>query len=367
MPESSGRLRFGPFELDLAQRELRRDGQRVDLRPTPLRLLLYLAEHRGRTVSKQELLDTLWHDAIVTDTSLANALNQARLAVGDDGTAQGVIRTLKGHGYRFVAEVSAAVPAVSPGQPPHQLPRSPLTPAEVQRRLAAILSADVEGYSRLMAGDEDATVQLVTAYREEVELLIRQHRGELVDFTGDNFLAEFGSAVAAVGCATEIQRVLNARNAPLPDDRKMQFRLGVHLGEVRVEGERLFGTGINVAARIQGLAEPGGLCISGEVHGLVQGKLALDFEDLGEQEVKNIPEPVRVFRVKTEAAPAATPSKATRRGALAAGLALLLGAGAVAGWRLFAARAEVPAAAPISDPIRSLAVLPLENLSGDPA
>ena len=241
MPESSGRLRFGPFELDLAQRELRRDGQRVDLRPTPLRLLLYLAEHRGRTVSKQELLDTLWHDAIVTDTSLANALNQARLAVGDDGTAQGVIRTLKGHGYRFVAEVSAAVPAVSPGQPPHQLPRSPLTPAEVQRRLAAILSADVEGYSRLMAGDEDATVQLVTAYREEVELLIRQHRGELVDFTGDNFLAEFGSAVAAVGCATEIQRVLNARNAPLPDDRKMQFRLGVHLGEVRVEGERLFG------------------------------------------------------------------------------------------------------------------------------
>ena len=368
MPESSGRLRFGPFELDLAQRELRRGGQRVDLRPTPLRLLLYLAEHRGRTVSKQELLDTLWHDAIVTDTSLANALNQARLAVEDDGTAQRVIRTLKGHGYRFVAEVSAAVPAVSPGQPPHQLPRSPQISAEqIQRRLAAILSADVEGYSRLMAGDEDATVQLVTAYREEVELLVRQHRGELVDFTGDNFLAEFGSAVAAVECATEIQRVLKARNAPLPDDRKMKFRLGVHLGEVRVEGERLFGTGINVAARIQGLAEPGGLCISGEVHGLVQGKLALDFEDLGAQRVKNIPEPVRVFRVKTEAAPAATPSKATRRAALAAGLALLLGAGAVAGWRLFAGRAEVPTAAAISAPIRSLAVLPLENLSGDPA
>ena len=136
-----------------------------------------------------------------------------------------------------------------------------------ERRLAAILHADVVGYSRLMAEDEDATVRLVTAYREEVELLVRQHRGQITDFTGDNFLVEFGSAVAAVECAIEIQKVLHARNELQPPDRRMEFRMGIHLGEVRVEGERLFGTGVNVAARIQRLAEPGGLCISREVHG----------------------------------------------------------------------------------------------------
>ncbi len=172
-----------------------------------------------------------------------------------------------------------------------------MAPDRVERKLAAILNADVVGYSRLMAEDEDSAVRLITAYREEVELLVRQQRGRLVDFTGDNLLAEFGSAVAAVRCATEVQRVLAARNAPLPDEQKMQFRMGVHLGEVRVQGERLFGTGVNVAARLQALAEPGGLCISGEVHKEIQNKLDLDCEDLGKQKVKNIPDPVRVFRV----------------------------------------------------------------------
>ena len=164
----------------------------------------------------------------------------------------------------------------------------------VERRLAAILCADVVGYSRLMADDEDATVRTVTAYREQIELHVRQVRGRLVDFTGDNFLAEFRSPSQAVRCAVEIQQVLRALNANLSTERKMQFRMGVHLGEVRAEGERLFGTGINIAARLEGLAEPGGLCISSKVYDEVRGKLDLGFEDLGEQEVKNLPEPVRV-------------------------------------------------------------------------
>jgi adenylate cyclase len=171
---------------------------------------------------------------------------------------------------------------------------------QAERRLAAILSADVAGYSRLMAEDADATIRAVTARREQIELNVRQHRGRLVDFTGDNFLVEFGSAVEALECAVEIQRVLAALNAELFPERKMEFRMGLHLGEVRAQEGRLFGTGVNVAARLEGLAEPGGICISSEVHGQVENELDLGYEDLGEQSVKNIPKPVRVYRVRLD-------------------------------------------------------------------
>ena len=166
-----------------------------------------------------------------------------------------------------------------------------------ERRLAAILNADVVGYSRLMAENEDATVQTVTAYHEQIGVLVRQHRGRVVDAPGDNLLAEFSTATDAVEAAAEIQRVIKARNAAIPEGRKMEFRIGVHLGEVRVEGERIYGDGVNIAARLEGLADPGGICISDDVLHLVQGKLELDFDDLGEQTLKNIERPVRAFRV----------------------------------------------------------------------
>ena len=135
-------------------------------------------------------------------------------------------------------------------------------PAEgVERRLAAILSADVVGYSRLMAEDEGATVDTVTEYREQVPKLVERHRGRVVDFTGDNFLAEFPTATDAVACAVEIQDVLRARNADVPTERRMEFRMGIHLGEVRVEGERIYGDGVNIAARREGFAKPGGLAV----------------------------------------------------------------------------------------------------------
>jgi adenylate cyclase len=170
----------------------------------------------------------------------------------------------------------------------------------VERRLAAILSADVVGYSRLMAEDEDGTVRRLTDYREEIAMLVRQHRGRVVDSPGDNLLAEFPAATDAVSCGVEIQSVLKVRNAALPADRKMRFRIGIHLGEVRIEGERIYGDGVNIAARLEGLAEPGGICISGMVHSQVRNKLDLEYEDLGEQEIKNLPEPVRVYRVRLE-------------------------------------------------------------------
>jgi adenylate cyclase len=167
-----------------------------------------------------------------------------------------------------------------------------------ERRLAAILSADVAGYSRLMNADEVGTLHTLTACREVTDSLIQQHHGRIVSTAGDSILAEFASAVDAVQCAIEIQQVLKVKNADLPSEQKMEFRMGINVGDVMVEGEQIYGDGVNVAARLQALADVGGLFISGTVYDQIRNKLALHYEDLGEQEVKNIAEPVRVWRVR---------------------------------------------------------------------
>ena len=169
-----------------------------------------------------------------------------------------------------------------------------------ERRLAAILSADVAGYSRLMAEDEHETIRTLNAYRDLIASLVGDHHGRIVDATGDNLLAEFPNALDAVQCAVEIQGVLRVRNQSLSEGRRMLFRIGVHLGDITAEGDRLYGDGVNIAARLEGLAESGGICISGEVHSQVRSRLGLDFEDLSELPVKNIPEPVHVYRVQVE-------------------------------------------------------------------
>jgi adenylate cyclase len=261
----------------------------------------------------------------------------------------------------------------------------------MERRLAAIFSTDVQGYSRLMGEDEVATIRTITVYREVMATLIQQHRGRVVDSPGDNLLAEFASVVEAVQCAVAIQRELSVRNAELPPHRRMEFRIGINLGDVIAEGERIYGDGVNIAARLEGLAEAGGLCISGTVYDQVKTRLALGYEDLGAQAVKNSAEPVRVYRVLLEpeaAAPAASQKEGmivvgaghTRRqkgdaahrvlrvlrqkGVLAlVGLVLILG-GLVAGWQRYLA-ARPPTLALPSKP--SIAVLPFANLSGDPA
>jgi adenylate cyclase len=131
---------------------------------------------------------------------------------------------------------------------------------DFKRKLTAILSADVEGYSRLMAEDEEATVRTITTYREVMTTLIQQHRGKVVDSPGDNLLAEFTSVVDAVQCAVAVQNEINARNTELPENRKMHFRIGINLGDVIEEGDRIYGDGVNIAARLEGLADPGGIC-----------------------------------------------------------------------------------------------------------
>ncbi len=219
-----------------------------------------------------------------------------------------------------------------------------------QRRLSTILAADVAGYSRMMANDEETTLRTLKAFRGVTDGLIARHEGRIFNTAGDSVLAEFGSAVEAVRCAISIQEDLRVRNEQLDPARRMQFRIGINVGDVLVEGGNLYGDGVNVAARLEGVAPPGGICISGSTFALVKNKLSYGFEDIGPQAVKNIPEPVPAFRLVHGAAPAvsspaAGPARAPRRRVLiAAGAGTLAIAAAVAWFALRAPQEEPPQA-----------------------
>ena len=201
----------------------------------------------------------------------------------------------------------------------------------VERRLAAILAADVAGYSRLIGNDEEGTLAALKSCRRElIDPKIAEYRGRIVKTTGDGTLVEFASAVDAVRCAVEVQRAMANRNANLPEGRRIEFRIGINVGDIVSDEGDIFGDGVNVAARLEGLSEPGGICVSGRVHEDVQGKLDVSFEDAGEQQLKNISRPVKVFRVR--------PETTTVRPALS-----------------LSSRARP-----------SIAVLPFQNMSGDP-
>ena len=175
-----------------------------------------------------------------------------------------------------------------------------MTGEDVKRRLAAIFSADVRNYSRLMRDDETATIRTLNTYRDLMTKLVQQHHGRVVDSPGDNLLAEFASVVDGVQAATAIQKELKVRNAKLPKKRKMEFRIGINLGDIIVEGDRIYGDGVNIAARLEGLADPGGICISRTAYDQIEDKLPLAYEYLGEKSVKNIPKPIRAYRVLIE-------------------------------------------------------------------
>jgi len=249
---------------------------------------------------------------------------------------------------------------------------------DFKRKLTAILSADVKGYSRLMGEDEEATVRTITAHRKVITSVIQKYRGRVVDSPGDNILAEFVSVVDAVQSAVEIQEVVRAKNAELPEERKMEFRIGINLGDVIQEGERIYGDGVNIAARVEGLAEAGGICISGSAYEQIENKLALGYEYIGEHTVKNIVKPVRVYKVPTgpetlqKVTEEKKPAPSWQRAALAVVIALLVVAGGVAIWKSYQPSTPPMEAASVEKmafplPDRpSIAVLPFNNLSGDP-
>src|SRR5438270_719785 len=199
----------------------------------------------------------------------------------------------------------------------------------MERRLTAILAADVVGYSRLMGEDETSTLAALKTLRAElIDPKIAEHQGRIVKLTGDGMLVEFPSVVNAVRCAAEIQRAMRYRNVDLPQDRRIEFRIGVNLGDVIVEGDDIFGDGVNVAARLESIAEPGGIIVSHSVRDHVGNRLDLVFEDMGEQTLKNIAKPIRVYSVALENAADQNP-------------------------------------APVKEERPSIAILPFNNMSGD--
>src|SRR5216684_5884680 len=263
--------------------------------------------------------------------------------------------------------------------------------ARVARHLAAILAADIAGYGRLMGEDEEGTLAALRTWRREIaDPRIKEHRGRIVKTTGDGFLVEFASVVDAVHCAVEMQRVMAERNAGIPVDRRIEFRIGINLGDIISEGRDIYGDGVNIAARLEALAEPAGICISRVVRDQIRDKLPYVFEDMGEQQVKNIARPVRAYAMSAQAAAATAPSHlpassaratvARRPIVIAASLVAVI-AIAIAGWwawprsGLTTASVEAPpevtsargAGSPsASAPRLSIVVLPFENLSRDP-
>src|ERR1700756_1976203 len=204
-----------------------------------------------------------------------------------------------------------------------------LATGRVERRLAAILAADVAGYSRLMGADEEGTLERLKALRRELsDPKIKEHRGRIVKTTGDGVLVEFGSVVDAVRCAVDMQREIALRNAAVSPEERIEFRIGINLGDIISDEHDIYGDGVNVAARLEALAEPGGICVSRVVRDQVRDKLDFSFEDLGEQQVKNIARPVRVYRIP------------------------------------LAETARIKAPLPLPDK-PSLAVLPFQNMTGD--
>ncbi len=247
-----------------------------------------------------------------------------------------------------------------------------------KRKLTAILSADVEGYSRLMSEDEEATVRTLTTYREVLTTLIKQRNGKVIDSPGDNLLAEFASVVDAVQCAVAVQKEIKARNTELPENRRMQFRIGINLGDVIQEEERIYGDGVNIAARLEGLAEPGGICISKMAFDHIESKLPYGYDFIGDQTVKNITKPVGAYRVLMDrrvtvsGKPVDEKRSPVRRVPILVGTAAVLALAVAIGiWQFYVRRPTIEPvsvekmAFPLPDK-PSIAVLPFVNMSGDP-
>lgn len=295
-------FRIAGCEVDPAANLIERNGETVPLEPKVMGLLVYLAERAGEVVSREELEERIWAGTVVGYDSLTRSIAKLRRAFDDDSHRPRVIETIPKTGYRLIAHVERLKASRSLADNAAPTARAPSSDSEnrVQRRLAAILLADVVGYSRLMGRDERGTISALKAYRTELfEPAIEAYGGRIVKLMGDGALVEYSSVVDAVECAVDMQRSVAQRNDEIPDRSSILFRIGINLGDVIIDGSDIYGDGVNVAARLEALADPGGICVSGTVFDHVKGKLDVGFEDLGKQQFKNIAEPVQTYRVTT--------------------------------------------------------------------
>jgi TolB-like protein/class 3 adenylate cyclase len=392
---------FEGFRLDrhgLSRRDERGAFVPVAVGSRALDVLSVLVGRAGDLVAREEIVARVWPTTVVEDNNL-NIQIAALRRILDRGRPDGsCIQTISGRGYRFTAPVTpvpvgarAGATAPTPDSlAPQGCPAAGTLSAErVERRLAAILAADVAGYSRLIGADEAGTHERLNAHIAElVYPRIKRHRGRIVKNTGDGFLAEFPSGLDAVRCAAEVQRGMLECEPEVPDDRRIWFRIGINLGDVISEDGDIFSDGVNVAARLEGLAEPGGICVSQVVWDQVHDKLDLAFEDMGDQTIKDIARPVRAYAFRPEGLVAPSyrgSSRPSSRGRAIVGMAavamlaiLCLAWGLRPASNFFSraakpadqATASAPATAtvlpPPVAPRLSMVVLPFINLSNDP-
>jgi class 3 adenylate cyclase len=281
---------FDEFRLDRHGEGLSRRDERGVFVPLPvgpraLDVLNCLVERAGNLVTKEEIMAAVWRRSVVENANLTIQISTLRRVL-DQGRPEGsCIQTVAARGYRFVVPVIRVV---------HDAP-SPLTggapeDTSATRRLIAILAADVVGYSRLMGADEEGTVERLKAHRRDlIDPEIAKYRGRIVKTTGDGMLVEFASVVDAVRCAAEIQRGMLDRDRDVAEERRIRFRIGVNLGDVIVDDEDIFGDGVNIAARLEALAKPGGICLSHTVRDQIHDKLPYLLEDLGSSSSRTSP------------------------------------------------------------------------------
>ena len=366
------------FEVDAAAHCLNRNGESIKLEPRAMALLLFLAQRPGAVVSREELEREVWRGMVVGYDALNNTVAKLRKAFNDDPKKPRVIQTVPKVGYKLIAEVGVSPSAAIAAEPPPEGTPHP----SLERKLTAIFYADVVDYSRLTGLDEEGTHRALSGCLDLMTDLIGRYNGSVVHFAGDAILAEFPTVSTALSCAIVIQQDLGAHNEGVANDRRMQFRIGVNLGEVIVDRNDIYGSGVNVAARLEALAEPGCVCLSGTVFDAIGHTLPLDYSFLGERGVKNIEKPVRAYQARPKPgatlppptqtivreAPAA--EKPNRSIAIAAAAVLaVVAAGALLWFQPWNEGTDGArtVASPIGNGKPSIAVLPFENVSDDPS
>jgi TolB-like protein/class 3 adenylate cyclase len=350
------------WHVEAASNRMSHGDEVVKLEPRTMGVLVCLANRSGDVVTRKELEAEVWQGAVVGYDALSHSITKLRKAFGDDRGDPHVIETIPKVGYRLIAPVENA--SAENAEPEQRL----------VRKLAAVLYADVAEYSRLTEADEESTHRTLNAHLDAMSNAIEHHNGRVVHYAGDAVLAEFRTVVEALGCAVAVQRELAAKNRDVPADQVVQFRIGINLGDVIVDRDDLYGDGVNVAARLESLADPGGICISESVHSAAGNKLAIGYEPLGEQYVKNIARPVRSYRVLLDASTTeyrtAPSGLVFNRHLLTGGvIALVILIGATFLWLQLSSseRETVPVDAQVPIPDQpSVAILPFVNMSNDP-